>query len=74
MGTLAQIEAGRKAKYDGHAEEETSAESLSISTEYYHYTDGRNITKRDILCDTLGHYFSKKSVSKEQLIRFVLKP
>lgn len=65
MGTLAQVEAGRKAKRDGHTEEETSAESLSLLTEYYHYTDGGTKTKRDILCDTLEHYFSKKSVSKE---------
>ena len=44
MGTLAQIEAGRKAKYDGHTEEDTSAESLTELTGYKHDTDGATDT------------------------------
>ena len=64
MGTLAQIEAGRKAKYDGHTEEDTSADTLTESTGYKHDTDGASDTKRDIVCDDLQDYYSKKSVSK----------
>ena len=63
MGTLAQIEAGRKAKSDGHIQEDTSADTLTESTGCKHDTDGANDTKRDIVCDDVGHYYSKKSVS-----------
>ena len=65
MKSLTRVEAGRKAKLDGHTEEDTSAVSLTESTGYVHETDGASNTKRDIICEDLGDYYSKKSVSKD---------
>ena len=48
MGTLAQIEAGRKAKYDGHAKEKTLAKLRTEETGIQYYTDGAQNTKIDV--------------------------
>ena len=48
MGTLAQIEAGRKAKFDGHDKENDLAKLRTEETGIQYYTDGAQNTKIDV--------------------------
>ena len=55
----------RSAKYDGHTEEDTSADTLTESTGYKHDTDGASDTKQDdIVCLMIFKITITKSVSK----------
>ena len=63
MTSQARVNAGKKAKRDGHRKETALSCLLEKRTGNIHTTDGGNKTKRDILCEQLGRYYSQKSPS-----------
>jgi hypothetical protein len=57
------VDSGRRAKADGHTKEHILCDMLSKKTGFIHSVDGGTRTKRDILCEQLGKYYSIKSPS-----------
>tara|TARA_B100000902_G_C27305073_1_gene914964 strand:+ start:179 stop:877 length:699 start_codon:yes stop_codon:yes gene_type:complete len=65
MTSQARVDAGRKAKKDGHIKETALSKKLTEQTGYKHETDGGNKTKQDILCKILKTFYSQKSASSK---------
>jgi len=63
MKSQARVDAGRKAKKDGHIKETALSQKLTEQTGHKHETDGGNKTKQDILCKILKTFYSQKSAS-----------
>ena len=63
MTSQARVEAGRRAKRDGHAKETALSKFFTEKTGYKHVVDGSHTTKQDIICEELGVYYSQKSAS-----------
>ena len=63
MTSQARVEAGRRAKKDGHAKETALSKFFTEKTGYKHVVDGSHTTKQDIICEELGRYYSQKSAS-----------
>ncbi len=61
--TQFRVKSGRDAKADGHIKENYLCDLLTAKTGCTHTVDGGNRTKRDILCEQLGKYYSIKSPS-----------